>query len=315
MKYSVILPCYNEAHNLRITLPGLLEAIGQRDDIEVILADNSSTDNSVELAREFGVTTYIFNRVKISKLRNLGAESSSGTYIYFLDADILVPNTIFAALDSFVDESKYDVLGFLDLAPEEAPWFAKTWSLRCLARREKYGEVQWLPGRNIFVPRHYFDLVGGFDETLLTAEDKDFVLRLRKSGARAASDSRLRLVHYGYERTFVEWWRKEFWRQHSHFHLIKQQGIKLRLLRFPMLSCFHLVLLGFIMFNLVREQLPSTFILLIWILPSLLMTLAFSTSRKSWRFPQFLLLYLLRFHIAAVSMIHEGISYFFTFSR
>lgn len=51
MKLSLILPCYNEALNL----PHQLErckAVGAHPDVEVILVDNGSTDNTSEVLRE-----------------------------------------------------------------------------------------------------------------------------------------------------------------------------------------------------------------------------------------------------------------------
>lgn len=50
---SIVLPCYNEADNLPLILPRLLEVIGQRKDIEVIVVNNGSKDRTAEvLARE-----------------------------------------------------------------------------------------------------------------------------------------------------------------------------------------------------------------------------------------------------------------------
>ncbi len=60
IKLSIVVPCYNEEKNL----PGLLEAFNQaitRDDIELILVDNGSTDNSQTVLRGL-LTQYHFAR-------------------------------------------------------------------------------------------------------------------------------------------------------------------------------------------------------------------------------------------------------------
>ena len=306
MKYSVILPCFNEAHNIIETLPSLKKAVGVRQDIEIIVVDNGSTDESATLARQFGAKVITCDRVTISTTRNIGARHGLGEYFYFLDIDIAVPEELFAVLDRFVDGKIHDVLGFVDLAPADSPWFAYTWSLRSLARREKYQPVEWLPGRNIFVPRTLFEQIGGFNEDLRTGEDKDFVFRLRQAGAKVASDSHLLLQPLGYERTFGEWCRKEFWRQHSHLHLLVLQGIRPRLLRFPLLALFHVIFGGYFCFSVYSPAAFSPVFVIIWLLPSLAQTVAFRVSRMAGcRFPQFWVLFFLRFHIAGVAFLHE----------
>jgi len=48
MKFSLIIPCYNEAANLPLLLDRC-KGLAQRSDIEIILVDNGSTDNSPEI--------------------------------------------------------------------------------------------------------------------------------------------------------------------------------------------------------------------------------------------------------------------------
>ena len=44
---SIVIPCYNEGQNLKLLLESCRNAIGERDDIEVIIVDNGSTDLSL----------------------------------------------------------------------------------------------------------------------------------------------------------------------------------------------------------------------------------------------------------------------------
>lgn len=48
MFFSIIVPCYNEAENIPLILKRFSEVVGKRNDIEVILVNNGSTDNSAE---------------------------------------------------------------------------------------------------------------------------------------------------------------------------------------------------------------------------------------------------------------------------
>lgn len=48
MRFSLIIPCYNEAENLPLLLPRCVR-VTQRGDVEVILVDNGSSDDSAEV--------------------------------------------------------------------------------------------------------------------------------------------------------------------------------------------------------------------------------------------------------------------------
>ena len=48
MKLSIIIPCYNEEKNIPLILEKFNETI-DRDDIEVLLVNNGSTDNSINI--------------------------------------------------------------------------------------------------------------------------------------------------------------------------------------------------------------------------------------------------------------------------
>ncbi|MBV1920243.1 MAG: glycosyltransferase [Pseudomonadales bacterium] len=311
MKYSIIIPCFNEAHVLSDTLSSVRQAMGGRNDVEIILMDNGSSDASQSIAASFGVMVCEDIGVKISGLRNLGARKAIGTYFLFLDADIVVANNWFEQLDRFTDikndDYTADVVGFVDDVPSHAPWYARIWGLRASARRNKLMEIDSLPGRNLFVSKKWFEVVGGFNENLTTGEDKDFVMRLRKSGALVLSDPRLAMIHMGYERTFREWSRKEYWRQHSHIGLMQHQGISIRLLRFPLICVVHLLLVVAFMIALITcDPSVSLSILILSLLPSFLLSLKKPLSRFPLdRLFQFTFLYWLRFHIAGWSVLKE----------
>ena len=93
MKLSVVVPCYNEAKNIPLILSGF-EKVIKRDDIEVVLVNNGSTDDSARVFENL-LPDYAFARL-VNVVENkgygfgilAGLEQSGGTYIGWTHADM-----------------------------------------------------------------------------------------------------------------------------------------------------------------------------------------------------------------------------------
>lgn len=87
--FSVIIPIYNRFHLIERTLQSVLDQT--YSNFEVIVIDDGSTDQSVELLSKYSNCIKILSQVNAGPgaARNLGVEYSSGEYIAFLDSDDL----------------------------------------------------------------------------------------------------------------------------------------------------------------------------------------------------------------------------------
>jgi len=90
MELSIIIPTYNNAQFLR----RCLDSIPARDDVEVILIDDGSTDGSAQIGCEYVdngklplVKFVQISHMGVSAARNFGLKEATGKYITFLDAD------------------------------------------------------------------------------------------------------------------------------------------------------------------------------------------------------------------------------------
>lgn len=121
VKYSIIIPVYNSSKTLERCINSVLNQ--KYEDWELIIIDDGSTDNSVEIIKK-----YINNNYKIKsfsqknsgpgKARNLGIEKSNSEYICFMDADDYMEDNYLQLVNNKINADKCDVL-FLDLILEK----------------------------------------------------------------------------------------------------------------------------------------------------------------------------------------------------
>lgn len=88
---SVIIPCYNGEQYIAETLGSI---IVQQQDLEIIVVDDGSTDQSASIIKSFAESKiiYIFQSNRgVSAARNNGIKHAKGEYIIFFDADDKMP--------------------------------------------------------------------------------------------------------------------------------------------------------------------------------------------------------------------------------
>jgi glycosyltransferase involved in cell wall biosynthesis len=132
---SIIIPTYNRAHLLPLTLDSFLAQDYPQDRYEIIVADNNSKDTTREVAERYvgrpGVPVkYIFEkRQGVHYARNSASKIASGEILYFTDDDMLADGQLLKELirvfelEPRVGSATGLVLGKFDTPPPE--WVQK----------------------------------------------------------------------------------------------------------------------------------------------------------------------------------------------
>ena len=118
-KLSIIIPVYNAAAYLPQTLESILNQ--SLKDIELICVDDGSTDNSLQILKEYAAKDSRIQVLQQQNLhagvaRNAGLDAATGEYVHFLDADDYVLDYAYEALYNKVVKYDLDLVKFASVA-------------------------------------------------------------------------------------------------------------------------------------------------------------------------------------------------------
>jgi uncharacterized protein (TIGR00661 family) len=177
MKISIIIPTYNEEEYL----PNLLKSIKSQnfDSYEIIVADASSIDSTVDIAKSYGCTIVKGGLPGIG--RNNGAKVAKGELLLFLDSDLeLTENYLEKVVDEF--ESRNIDIGITLMSPMSEKTRDKifhdiaNWFMIVFEKIKPHGAGCY----GIITKKELHDIYGGFDESLNFGEDTDYIEKLAK---------------------------------------------------------------------------------------------------------------------------------------
>src|SRR5688572_27395300 len=170
---SLVVPAWNEA----LWLPHLLDSVevararfaAAGGLLEVIVADNGSTDATAALAAARGCTVVPVANRCIASARNGGAAVARAPVLAFVDADSVVHPDVFVAIAAAMARPR--TLGGASRVTMER------WSTGIVAAYALALPLIWITGFDtgvVFWRRADFEAIGGYDETRMLAEDVDF---------------------------------------------------------------------------------------------------------------------------------------------
>ncbi len=183
VRVSVIIPTYNRANLIGETLSSVIRQSMQ--DIEIIVVDDGSTDNTREVVNKITdsrIKYFYKENGGVASARNFGIANSRGKYIALLDSDDLYPENYLEIMTDRLEQNK-----------DFGMAYAKCENVYPDGRREAvFEKASFLSGN---LTRYYFgrmpcilppatvlrkDCLNNFyfDEQLKLTEDIDFFLRL-----------------------------------------------------------------------------------------------------------------------------------------
>lgn len=210
---SIIIPVYNQFEYTRACLRSISENCSE-DSIEVIVADDCSTDQTMGLKKHVENLRVIRNEKNLRFILNCNnaARHARGKYLLFLNNDTIVKKNWLSSLVRLMESDPSIGLAgskfvYPDGSLQEAGgiiWKDGTvWNYGrgrdpSLPEYNYVKDVDYITGASIIVPRELFFSVGGFNKDYAPAycEDTDLAFTIRKRGYRTVYQPGSEVVHF-----------------------------------------------------------------------------------------------------------------------
>jgi len=213
-RVSVIIPVYSAAWCLRECLDSIRNLDYPRENLEVLVVDNNSTDDSAAVARDMGFEPLLCKRPGPSAARNRAIEHATGAILACIDSDAVAePEWLLHLVQPFRDPEVAIVGGRIE------HYRFVTGSEMHAAIRELLSQEKHLTGFPCMLPfaatanaafrASAVIEAGGFDEDFRISEDADLAWRILGPGRRLAYAGKA-VVRHRYRSRRIDYFRQVF---------------------------------------------------------------------------------------------------------
>ena len=204
---SVVVPMYNAAATIERCLAPLQAMLARGEIGEIVVVDDCSTDRSPDVVAAYPAIRLERTAVQSgpAAARNLGAAVTVGTYLWFVDSDVIVTDECARViLQTLSETDAAAVFGSYDDAPDARNFLSQYKNLvhRYYHRRGKTSASTFWAGCGAVERRVFFDL-RGFDARRYpypSIEDIELGYRIITSGRRI-------VLHHALQGKHLKEWR------------------------------------------------------------------------------------------------------------
>ena len=201
MKYDIITVTYNSSRWLEKYFAAFEKLDYNKDDIRLVIVDNSSQDETVAKCREYAAISTL-GEVKVIESggnigfgagNNLGVKNGGSPFVFLLNVDTEIYSDAFTQIDRYIENAAEDAVAFeMRQLPVE---MGKHYDPVTL-------ETSWASGAAVVIRRTAYEAIGGFDENIfMYADDIDISWRLRANGGKLLYCPLATVLHHGWQKS------------------------------------------------------------------------------------------------------------------
>jgi len=175
---SIIITNYNRQDFIDRAIRSCLDQLlFSSYDLEILVVDDGSTDNSIEVLSRYDSNIKLFKHKKnlgVAAASNTGVKNATGDFILRLDADdFLNKLNIFSLANILEENPQYSFVYTDHFRVDEKGFKTSRVSLDCLEQLYEHGA-------GVMFRKKVFDDIGLYDESLKNCEDYDFLIRVTR---------------------------------------------------------------------------------------------------------------------------------------
>jgi len=228
MKFSIVIPCRNEAKFIAGCIESIINNGDNHNNLEIFVADGLSTDGTDEIIKsysnKYSFVHYIENHKKFTPYGlNLGIKKSSGDIIMILGAHSeLMPGYIDKCTELFREIPEADCIGgYVEHIPEN-PVTATI--AKAMSHPFGVGNAHFRTGKfEGFVDtvafgafkKEVFEKIGLFDESLTRNQDDEFSYRMIKNGMKIYLSMQIKTKYFvrsSVKKLYKQYYQYGYWK-------------------------------------------------------------------------------------------------------
>ncbi len=214
VKASVVIPVYNGADTIGACLSALQTQTLASSEFEVIVVNDGSTDNTVDVVGRYGVRLISQKNGGAPAARNTGIKAATAEWVAFTDADCVPSRGWLQRLLAAATRNEANigaagkVVGLDSNTP--AARFVDLMGAFDTERSLSHPMYPYAPGANFMCRRRHLLDVGGYDERYATFDQCDLHTRLRRRyGSSFAYEPRAVVLHR-HRQSWKQYWRQQY---------------------------------------------------------------------------------------------------------
>ncbi len=216
IKISFLIVTYNNEKSIEKCLTSLIKNLPDRS--QIIVVDNSSSDETVNVLKKFGNKIKLFQsnqNLGYGKANNLAQSKATGEYIFILNPDTEIKKPIFDEMMNFYQSDQTIGLvvpklilpkGEVQASIKKLPTVWGAFKEYILGNKHSYSEyapdmntptqIEAAYGAAMLIKKSLFEKLGGFDERyFLYYEDIDLCRKLKRIGKKIFYFPKAEITH------------------------------------------------------------------------------------------------------------------------